>query len=377
MTLILALRYKDGVVLATDSRVMIGELKRDRAIKLEPLTSTIGIASAGLLGATNDILRKVKEFCNSSPLLTFDSVVACLSDIALEWHKKNCEKLGEEDLDDYLAFIAASAERIRKVLPKGYSEEVGDYDCDGTGKPYAEYILGNFYEENLNEEEAKELAVYAIVETSKMDPNVGEDIELFVFPSGEASRTTSREETEDIKLRLAPLSRTVAEKQIKTVEKIVDLRSAINELTEAKFKFKLFHPSEKVIFQLMKPCRSEAEFTNNIAALALLIEQLNVREMKKAVEEKEGSINVLEEFAARNIQGFPSEVIQDFRDIMTLRSKKFPINVTDPKFVEIVIKIMGVYPPSWSDLYLKLLNSVEGSLIKIQNCLGKPNNIRG
>ena len=99
--------------------------------------------------------------------------------------------------------------------------------------------------------------------------------------------------------------------------------------------------------------------------------------MKKAAEGKEGSINVLEEFAARNIQGFPSEVIQDFRDIMTLRSKKFPIHVTDPKFVEIVIKIMGVYPPSWSDLYLKLLNSVEGSLIKIQNCLGKPNNIRG
>ena len=371
MTLITALKYMNGTVLASDSRIMIGGLKRDRAIKLEPLTSSIGIASCGLVGATDDISKRVKAFCNSSPLVLFDSVVSCLSDATLDWHKKNSEKLSEEDVEDYLTFIAVSPERIRKVLPKGYEEESNEYDCDGAGKPYAEYILGNFYKENLNEEEAKELAVYTILETSKMDPNVGEDIELLAFPKEVQCKTISKEEIEDIKQRLAPFSRTVAEVQIKTVERIVSIRDAIDNLCESRFKFKLFHPSERAIFQIMKPCRSEGEFTNNIAALALLIEQLNVREMKKIVGEKEGSINVLEEFAKQCIDDFPTEIVQTFRDIMTLRSKKFPIHATDPKFVEVVIKITGVYPPNWSDLYLKSLNSYEESLGRLLDCLCK------
>ncbi|MEM3905953.1 MAG: hypothetical protein QXZ17_03655 [Nitrososphaerota archaeon] len=62
MTLIVALKYRDGIVLATDSRVMYGPIKRDQARKLEPLTENIGIAAAGLLGAIDDILRRVKSF---------------------------------------------------------------------------------------------------------------------------------------------------------------------------------------------------------------------------------------------------------------------------------------------------------------------------
>lgn len=370
MTLILALKYHNGTVLASDSRVIIGGLKRDRAIKLEPLTSDIGIASAGLIGVTNDILAKVKLFCSSTSPISFDSFASYLSDTVLEWHKRNAEKVGEDE-EDYYVFIAVSPDRIRKVLERGYSEEVYDYDCDGTGKPYAEYILGNFYRKNLDEEEAKELAVRTILETSKMDPNVGEDIELLVFSKEGQCKTITKEEIEDIKQRLAPFSRTVAEEQIKIVERIVSIRDAIDNLCESRFKFKLFYPSERAIFQIMKPCRSEGEFTNNIAALALLIEQLNVREMKKVFREKEGSINILEEFASQYIEDFPADIIQNFRDIMTMRSKKFPIHTTDPKFMEVVIKITGVYPPNWSDLYLKALNSYEESLRKLLNCLSK------
>ena len=376
MTLIVAIKHTGGTVLATDSRVMMGELKRDRAIKLEPLRGDIGIGRAGLIGVTDDILKEVKAFCNSSSLVTFDSVVSCLSDTALEWHKKNSEKLAEEDEEGYLAFIAVSPERIRKVLPKGYSEETYDYDCDGVGKPYAEYILGNFYRENLNEQEAKELAVYTILETSKMDPNVGEDIELLSFPKDENCKTISKEEIEDIKLRVVPFSKTVAETQIGLIQNIVSLREAVDCLWEKKFNYKLFQPNERAIFQVMKPCRSEEEFTSSIAALALLIEQLNVKKMKEAVGEREGSINILEEFARQHIDDFPSEIIQTFRDIMTLRSKKFPIHTTAPKFLEVVLKVAGTYPPKWPDVYLKALNLYKESLDRLMECLSKHNKTR-
>lgn len=41
MTLIVALKYKNSVVLASDSRVMYGPIKRDQARKLEPLTEIL------------------------------------------------------------------------------------------------------------------------------------------------------------------------------------------------------------------------------------------------------------------------------------------------------------------------------------------------
>ena len=63
-----------------------------------------------------------------------------------------------------------------------------------------------------------------------------------------------------------------------------------------RFGFKLFYLNERAIFQIMRPCRNEEEFTNNIAALALLIDQLNTTEMKKVVGEKEGSMSILETF---------------------------------------------------------------------------------
>lgn len=369
MTLIVAFKYTQGSVLASDTRVMVGDdIKEDRACGLELVADDIGIAPAGLIGACNDIIRRVKELCKSSSPPSFDSVASCLSDATLEWYKRNSEKLGEDEEDTY-SFIMASPERIRRVDDRGYSEEVHAYDCDGTGMKYGYYILSNFFRNDLNEGEAKELAVYAILETSKIDPKVGEDIHMFVFRMGEKAQEISATEIEDIKQRLAPLSRSFAEEQIRTVEKVVDQRDSINDLCMAKFKFKLFHTNERAVLQIMKPCRSEGEFTSNIAALALLIAQLNVTEMKKFVGEKAGSINVLDEFLKQQIRDYPPELISIFRDIMTMRSKRFPIHTTDPKFVEVVVKITGAYPPIWSSLYLKALNLYQHGLDRLLDCL--------
>ena len=368
MTLIVALKYKNGVVLASDSRVMYGPIKRDQARKLEPLTENIGAAAAGLLGAIDDVLKAVKEFCNSRPV-SFDDAVSYLSDINCNWYKKNVERLGEGEGGP--VFIAVSPKRIRKIFEKGYSEEAYDYACEGSGRAYGEYILKNFYEEGLEEEEAKELAEHTILETSKMDPSVGEDILMLVFPKKGKCKRINKREVESIKERLTPLSRRFSESQTKTAESIVEAREEINNLSKKIFGFKLLRSSENCVFQIMKPCRNREEFTNNIAALALLIYQINIKEMKKTAKGKEGSINILEDFLIKDVKDFPSELISNFRDIMTLRSKKFPIHVTDPKFVETVVKLVGKYPPNWSELWLKALEMYKESSNKLLKCLEK------
>ena len=92
------------------------------------------------------------------------------------------------------------------------------------------------------------------------------------------------------------------------------MREDINDLWERTFGFKLFRSNERAIFQIMKPCRGEEEFTHNIAALAILIDQLNVKDMKEHVVTKEGSINVLEDFLKKEIGDFPPEIISNLRD---------------------------------------------------------------
>lgn len=371
MTLIVAIKYKNGVVLASDSRVMYGPIKRDQARKLEPLTENIGAAAAGLLGAIDDILEEAKDFSKSRPV-SFNDIVSCISDLNYEWYERNSKKLEGDESGP--VFIIVSSERIRRIFGKGYSEEAFDYACEGSGRAYGEYILRNFYEEGLTEEEAKELAVYTILETSKMDPTVGEDIVMLVFSKEEKCKPLNKEEIENIKERLTPLSRRFSEMQIETVERIVEARDEINNISEKIFGFKLLHSNEIAVFQIMRPCRNREEFTNNIAALAMLIDQLNIKEMKKMVKEvkeKEGSINIFECFLRENVKDFPSEIISNFRDIMTLRSKMFPIHPTDPKFVEVVVKIVKKYPPKWPELWLIALRIYKESVDKLLQCLRK------
>lgn len=197
-----------------------------------------------------------------------------------------------------------------------------------------------------------------------MDPNVGKEIEMLVCAEDKCE-IIDKNEIEKLKALQVPLSINIIEEQTRTVEEIVRMREEINNIWKDKFGFKLSQSNEMAVLQIMRPCRTDEEFTSNISALALLIDLLNIREMKKAISEKEGSINIFEEFSDKNDIKVPSAIMSNFRDIVTLRSKRFPTHVTDPKFVELAIKLDGKYPPDLSDLYLKALGIYKESLRKL------------
>jgi|GEM_PF-2189648 len=368
MALIVALKYKNGSILATDTRVMYDEIKRDEAGKLEFMTDEIGVAAFGLIGATDDILKPVKDNCKSDPTISFDKGCRNLSDNAFDWYKKYAERLDE---DESYGFILVSPDRIKRIDEKGYSEEAYDYECEGDGRRNGEYLLREHFKKDLGEEEAKRLAVFTILETSKIDPTVGNDIQMAVFPKKEKYKLISNEEIENIKVCVDPMHWDVFESRIKTLKDIIEMREKINNLWEKIFGFKLFLQNEKAVFQIMVPCRNETEFNTNILALALLTDQLNIKGMKKYVTAKDGSINYLERFLTEKIKKFPPEIISNLRDIRIMRSWKFPVHPTDPKFIKMVYKITGDlrYPPHWPELYSKSLDMYKESLSKLLDCL--------
>jgi 20S proteasome alpha/beta subunit len=371
MTLIAALKYDKGTILATDTRVVFGGIKRDGVAKIVFLSSGVGIAACGLIGATDDIVANVAKCTISPQTSSFDLAASALSDEALKWNKENSEKI-DEDEDNY-SFLLASASSLRKVFSRGYGEDIPQYDCMGSGSPYGEYILQNYYSGNLDEEKAKELTAYTILETSKVDPSVGDQLQIAVFSTVAPPKLLSAEETEELKLRLAPISRAFVEQQISMVEKIVDMRENINGLWKNKFDFKLFLSHEKAILQMMKPCRTGQEFTNNISAIALILDRINIGEMKKEVPaEIQGSINILGKFLTNKFGTGVSDFTSNFRDILRLRSTTFPIHKADSEFVNAVVKISGEYPPKWSNLYLKALQLFVESLSELLKLLTNP-----
>lgn len=194
-----------------------------------------------MVGAVDGITRSVKEYC-STHKASFDDICTFLSDEAFEWFNENSEKLGEDE-DELYSFIVVSPD-MRKIDEKGYSEECYDFECDGSGIKYGLYILKNRYKEDITEEEAKELAVYTILETSKMDPSVGNDIQMAVFSREGECKIINKDEIEEIKMRLTPISMDAIKSQIENIEDIIKMREELNSLSKKVFGFKLLLQNE-------------------------------------------------------------------------------------------------------------------------------------
>jgi hypothetical protein len=138
------------------------------------------------------------------------------------------------------------------------------------------------------------------------------------------------------------------------VGEIIEKRRYINQLFKSKFGINLFKDNEKVIWDIRRPCSNEDEFNNRILALALLIDQIEVEELKKKIRGiyEAGSINILEAFLKENFPNYNIKIIKNFREIITLRSKKYPVHQDDVKFIN-SMKYFGVttFPPDWEVLW--------------------------
>jgi hypothetical protein len=152
------------------------------------------------------------------------------------------------------------------------------------------------------------------------------------------------------------------------VDEIVETRRYINQVFEHKFNTKLFKENEKAICDIRKLCSNEEEFNNRIMALALLIDQIEVDELKKKVKGTygTGSINLLEIFLKENFPNYDKRIIQNLRQIYTLRSKKYPVHPDDKKFIE-AMKYFGIttFPPDWEELWERVLRGYLESLQKL------------
>ncbi|WOI40127.1 MULTISPECIES: hypothetical protein [Bacillus] len=154
------------------------------------------------------------------------------------------------------------------------------------------------------------------------------------------------------------------------VEEIVEARRAINTNFKAIRVKEVFESNEKVIY-LLKPCNTESDFNNFILILAGIIDK-DLPKFNNIVtlpDDRKGSINAFEQYLKDTYGegGFNQNIIQNLRDIMVLRSKKFPTHSDTPDWIKKVNTLGFDFPVNdWGGLSFKCLELYLESLTNIK-----------
>jgi 20S proteasome alpha/beta subunit len=370
MTLIVAMKYEGGVVIASDSMITYGgaPLMREEPAKIETL-GNFAITGVGLGGPCERIIKEIKTTFSSGPSPSFEKLIETCEDLVWSFYQKYGERILEVEEEEDWSILLTSQDRICRVLVTGWAEEEPRYLTDGSGDLYAEYILKQRYKSNMSEREAKELAVYTVSQTSRIDPNVGGEICLSLIDKN-GFRQVSYEElgkiSESIREPISDMEREIE----KFVHEIVEKRRWINTVFNQKFGFELLEQNEFAISEIQKACRNETDFTSRISALALLIDGINASSLDKQIStHPTGSINILETFLKEKYRDFDMSLIVNLRDIMTLRSKKMPIHEDNPKIIQVILKWEHKIPPNWESLWKQALMAYKESLLALEKLL--------
>ena len=271
MTLIVAIKYKDGVVMGTDKRIVSGgaaPLKRDEERKIEQISKNAAIACAGLIGMINKLIHDLKANYRTNENASIVDIVFNIEDELWTFYRRYKERF-DNDTSSFPTAIVGEKDKIFRVFPNGYSEEFDTYVCEGSGKPYGDSILGEYYRKNMELEEALNLAIFTILQTSKFDPYVSESMSI-AWIDADGFHELSEAEIEKRKTKIVRSPRRSADVE-NIVNEIVELRRWINIEFEKKFQCKLFKEREYEIHKLRLQCLTEEDFTNLIANLGVLV----------------------------------------------------------------------------------------------------------
>ena len=202
------------------------------------------------------------------------------------------------------------------------------------------------------------------------------DVDMLIF-NQEGCHKISEEELDKIKSRITPITRKLSRRFEKIIKDIVENRKIIRDLSKKLFGFELFYQNEEALWRVMTPCKTEEDFTSNICALCLLIDEMNCTQMEKFLKgdrKIQGSINLLEQFLKDEFSLSDEEIRKitvNLRDIRILRSKRAPIHRTQPELIDTILKLGYHYPPNWGSLWIDILGKYNESLNEIKRIFKK------
>jgi len=152
------------------------------------------------------------------------------------------------------------------------------------------------------------------------------------------------------------------ENRYNLIKEIREKRRWFNNLFRLKFDIKFLKDSEPIM-DLMGECKNEIEFNTRILVLTHIINNINHEKLKKKFETRGKSINFLKFILDEHCPHYDVKIIKNLRDIMNLRSDKYPIHTDNPEFLDVLNRWGFSFPPNWNKLYIlaleKYLETIE------------------
>ncbi|MGC9193578.1 MAG: hypothetical protein ACP5FQ_06740 [Thermoplasmata archaeon] len=223
MTVIIGIKCKDGVIMASDSQTEFergSPVKRINAFKMQILGDKIAIGGAGMMALIDKTVSKINDYYNSIVSKGYNGLSSLIEGtdenaqgaeyIVSTIHKTyNVERPNyiyggsrpDEVFDFYLMLggmslnseTGGSKPDLYILYENGIAEPEQDYATIGSGAPYAEYLLSKYYSNSIELDGAIKLAIFVISEVQKMDPNVGGKIKVIRIDDQKAKRIDEAE----------------------------------------------------------------------------------------------------------------------------------------------------------------------------------------
>ncbi|MEK7558957.1 MAG: hypothetical protein AAB521_01475 [Patescibacteria group bacterium] len=203
MTLVIGLKAKNGIVIASDSKASAEITSNDTVQKIFKLgdNSAIGIAGDG--GLAMYFLDQIKEGLNHG---------TGVLDLAEQIRKK-----GKEKFNDFFEHLDPNKRPSLSLLLTGYTKSkepeiytlnsrdnfvprksVTGFECIGV--PYiADYLLNRLYEFEIDVDSGQELCVLCIQETGSQDTSVGGPTRVFSFSSTQSFKELTSEKVAELR----------------------------------------------------------------------------------------------------------------------------------------------------------------------------------
>jgi len=182
LTCIIGLVCKDGVLIASDRRIVRGpEALEERKIhELKIGENVVGVvAASGLTGIRDNFLEESSLEMAARRIVNVKELKESMEDAAYRIYTRYSERLKEEaeinSLVACLENLSNGKAKLYQLYPNGYMDEIKTYSSLGSSTPLTLPFLKAAYHDNLTLEQAARLAVFIImyIERFELDRNVG------------------------------------------------------------------------------------------------------------------------------------------------------------------------------------------------------------
>ena len=181
-TTTVAVKCKDGVVLAADKRATAGTMIANKWVdKIFPIEDYMALTTAGTVSDVQLLLKLIKAEIRLKKLRTNRKVpVKEAANLLAGMVYSNIRKMSMIPGISHFLFAGSDETglHIYDIYPDGSISEAEDYLSSGSGSVFAYGVLETLYKDTISLEEGKSLAIKALNAALQRDSASGNGVDL-------------------------------------------------------------------------------------------------------------------------------------------------------------------------------------------------------